>query len=97
MGCIKSIKLLKKVDVMWMTKKTITTLESTKKGYKTISKQCIRNDEESQEISTESIVSLRELGYSIAQLEATLLLMLLVGISYEYWCFLHKIVDGDIK
>lgn len=74
---------------------TLTDLKSTKKGYKTISKQCIRNDEELQEISTKNIIGIRKLGYSLAQLEARLLLMLPVGISYENWCFLHKIVDSD--
>ena len=80
-----------------MTEKTTTELESTKKGYKTISKQCIRNDEELQEISTGGINQLRGLGYSIARLEATLILLLPIRISYEDWCFLHKIVDGDVE
>lgn len=51
---------------------------------------------ELQEVSTQSVVQLRELGYSIARLEASLLLMLPIRISYEDWCFLHKIVDCDI-
>lgn len=51
---------------------------------------------ELQEVSTQNVVQLRELGCTIARLEATLLLMLPIGINYEDWCFLHKIVDGDV-
>lgn len=38
-----------------------------------------------------------EIGYltTLAQLEATLILSLPIRITYENWCFLHKIVDGD--
>lgn len=53
--------------------------------------------DELQETCMQNINQLRELGYSIARLEATLLLMLPIGINYEDWCFLHKIVDGDAK
>ena len=52
---------------------------------------------ELQEISIQNINQLRELGYSIAKLEAILLLSLPIGISYEDWCFLHKIVDDDVE
>jgi hypothetical protein len=46
---------------------------------------------------TTNINQLQELGYNIAQLEAILILLLPIEISYEDWCFLHKIIDGDIE
>ena len=52
---------------------------------------------ELQETCMQNINQLRELGYSIARLEASLLLMLPIGISYEDWCFLHNIVDDDVE
>ena len=53
--------------------------------------------DELQETCTQSVVQLRELGCSIARLEASLLLMLPIRISYEDWCFLHKIVDDGVE
>lgn len=50
-----------------------------------------------KEHKTISKNQLRKLGYSIAQLEANLLLMLPLEITYEDWCFLHMVADSDIN